>query len=145
MRPDGSIIPYTYTLQEIAAPEGYSVNPEIITWQFEPKQGDGQSFAHETVVIHQESVKDQKTRLYFSKQDFDVLGDDNTEGAFIDGAILSIYEVTGKDEHDQPVYDKDAPFTTWTPENWRRGIRLLDLSQGIPISWWKILRRRGGI
>ena len=36
------------------------------------------------------------------------------KSAFIDGAILSIYEVTGKDEHDQPVYDKDAPFTTWT-------------------------------
>ena len=81
IQPDGSIIPYIYTLQEIAAPEGYSVNPEIITWQFEPKQSDGQSFAHETVVIHQESVKDQKTRLYFSKQDFDALGDDNTDGA----------------------------------------------------------------
>lgn len=130
MRPDGSIIPYTYTLQEIAAPEGYSVNPEIITWQFEPKQGDGQSFAHETVVIHQESVKDQKTRLYFSKQDFDVLGDDNTEGAFIDGAILSIYEVTGKDEHDQPVYDKDAPFTTWTTRKLEKRHKVIGLIAG---------------
>ena len=110
--------------------EGYSVNPEIITWQFEPKQGDGQSFAHETVVIHQESVKDQKTRLYFSKQDFDVLGDDNTEGAFIDGAILSIYEVTGKDEHDQPVYDKDAPFTTWTTRKLEKRHKVIGLIAG---------------
>ena len=130
MQPDGSIIPYTYTLQEIAAPEGYSVNPEIITWQFEPKQSDGQSFAHETVVIHQESVKDQKTRLYFSKQDFDALGDDNTEGAFIDGAILSIYEVTGKDEHDQPVYDKDAPFTTWTTRKSEKRHEVIGLIAG---------------
>ena len=65
MRPDGSIIPYTYTLQEIAAPEGYSVNPEIITWQFEPKQGDGQSFAHETVVIHQERRKGSEDQAVF--------------------------------------------------------------------------------
>lgn len=130
MQPDGSIIPYTYTLQEIAAPEGYSVNPEIITWQFDPKQNDGQSFAHETVVIHQESIKDQKTRLYFSKQDFDALGDNNTEGAFIERAILSIYEVTGKDEHDQPVYDKNAPFTTWTTRKSEKRHEVIGLIAG---------------
>lgn len=43
---------------------------------------------------------------------------------------LSIYEVTGKDEHDQPVYDKDAPFTTWTTRKLEKRHKVIGLIAG---------------
>ena len=44
--------------------------------------------------------------------------------------VVLIYEVTGKDEHDQPVYDKDAPFTTWTTRKLEKRHKVIGLIAG---------------
>ena len=38
--------------------------------------------------------------------------------------------MTGKDEHDQPVYDKDAPFTTWTTRKSEKRHEVIGLIAG---------------
>ena len=38
--------------------------------------------------------------------------------------------MTGKDEHDQPVYDKDAPFTTWTTRKLEKRHKVIGLIAG---------------
>ncbi len=110
---DGSIQPYWYKLREVTPPDGFSVNTQIFKWQFAPdKQGVSYAWgesAEESIV-----VTDEKTRVSISKKDFDALGDDNSNSTFVAGAKLAVYEITGRDEEDNLVYDEANPVEAWT-------------------------------
>lgn len=60
------------------------------------------------------TVKNEKTKIYIEKRDFTHLEDDGIEGAFIEGAVLAVYEVQGKDAEDNYIYDENKALDTWT-------------------------------
>ncbi|MEW4411273.1 SpaA isopeptide-forming pilin-related protein [Clostridium sp. AN503] len=112
---DGRIEPYLYKLKEQIPPDGYAVNTEVFRWQFAPDK-NGVSFAFGEQAEEKVTVANQKTRVEITKKDFDALGDDNGESAFVEGARLAVYELTGRDDEDGLIYDKDRPVDTWTTE-----------------------------
>lgn len=110
---DGHIEPYTYKLKETVPPDGYAVNTQIFKWQFTPDRL-GVSYTFGEAAAEEIQVTNQKTKVKIGKKDFDSLGDDATDGAFIVGAKFALYEILGRDGHDRLIYDKDNPFVEWT-------------------------------
>ncbi len=108
---DNKIIPYRYQLKEVLAPDGYACSTEIFTWQFAPDR-QGVSYSFGEPARQEITVTNQKTRIVIGKKDFDDFGDRNTVGAFLPGAQLAVYEVTGRDETGELVCKKD-PFDQW--------------------------------
>lgn len=104
---DGTISPYTYKLREVVPPDGYAVNPEVFRWQFEPDQ-KRVSYEWGEQAEHKITVKNEKTRIVIRKRDFDQPGSQIPEGA-----ELAIYQVGGRDDHDQILYDEENPFDVW--------------------------------
>lgn len=100
----GRIIPYTYRVTELVPPEGCKVNTEIITFQFQP-DNNGDSYAPTAKAHISLTIRDEQTQLYIEKKDFDT----NTQSAnpFIDGALLAIYEVHGRDSSGNWLYDSE--------------------------------------
>lgn len=109
---DGKVVPYRYKLKEVTPPDGYAVNTEIFTWQFEPDR-QGISYEFGETAKKEVVVEDQKTRIVIGKRDFDVFGDRETSGAFVAGAELALYEVEGRDEKDNWIYRESEPVDTW--------------------------------
>lgn len=129
VQPDGSIIPYLYRLREQVPPDGYAVNTQIFRWQFAPDK-NGVSFvlnetAQETII-----VPDEKTRIIIEKKDFNALADDNSAGAFVAGAQLAVYEITGRDDGDRLIYDESNPAAVWTTLEGENGHVLEGLKAG---------------
>lgn len=112
---EGRIVPYRYRLREITPPDGYAVNTEIVTWQFEPNR-QGSSYVFGEAAKKEISVINKKTQVLIGKRDFDVFGDKETSGAFVAGAELAVYEVRGRDEKDRLIYDESAPCDLWVTE-----------------------------
>lgn len=110
--PGGKIVPYRYRLKEVVPPDGYAVNTEVFTWQFEPNR-QGVSYEFGETAKKEISVANQKTRVVIGKRNFDVFDDPNASGAFVAGAELAVYEVTGRDENDGLIYDESKPFAVW--------------------------------
>lgn len=110
---DGSITPYLYRLRETMPPDGYAVNTQIFRWQFAP-DNEGVSFSLEDAAKESIVVTDEKTRVVIAKKDFDALGDDDSAGAFVAGARLAVYEITGRDQEDGFIYDESKPADVWT-------------------------------
>lgn len=110
---DGSIAPYRYKLREQTPPDGYAVNTQIYCWQFEP-DNRGVSFLMGETAAKTVTVMDEKTRIVIAKKDFDRLGDDDSAGAFVTGARLTVYEITGRDSEDNLIYDESNPAAIWT-------------------------------
>ncbi len=115
MRQDGKIDPYLYKLREQIPPDGYAVNTELFRWQFAPDQ-DGVSFAYGEAALETVTAVNHKTRVEIAKKDFDALVDDNSEGAFIEGARLAVYELMGRGGEDERIYDKEHPAAVWVTE-----------------------------
>lgn len=113
--PGGRIVPYRYRLKEITPPDGYAVNTEIFTWQFEPNR-QGISYVFGETAKKEITVINRKTQVVIGKRDFDVFGDKETSGAFVAGAELAVYKVTGRDEKDALIYDESAPCDLWVTE-----------------------------
>ncbi len=109
---DGEVVPYVYKLMELSPPEGYRVNTEIYRWRFAPGHL-GESYGFGEKAIKEITVVDQKTRIEISKKEFDVFGDKDTAGAFVEGAGLAVYEVTGRDGSGEILYEKDKPVAEW--------------------------------
>lgn len=106
------IVPYRYQLREVMPPDGYAVNTEIFTWQFEPDR-QGVSYGFGETAKKEILVTDRKTRILIGKQDFDVFDDKEASGAFVSGAELAVYEVTGRDDSDGLIYDEANPCDRW--------------------------------
>ena len=99
---DGKILPYHYELREVTPPDGYAVNDEVFRWEFDPKQEAAKHLM----------VEDPVTKILIGKKLFDEFwGADG--GRFVDGAGLAIYEICGRDEQNQLIYDSDHPVAAW--------------------------------
>ena len=109
----GQIIPYVYTVREILPPEGYAVYPWSKTFSFKP-DNDGNPYAYLETAEETVPFTDGLTKVSFTKKDFDALDDDSTDGAFIKGAKMKVFEVTGTDENGEPLYDLSSPAAEWT-------------------------------
>ena len=110
---DGTITPYTYKLREITPPDGFAASSVIKSFQFDPDKG-GVSYQYGEFATENMTVKNEKTKIYIEKRDFTHLEDDGIEGAFIEGAVLAVYEVQGKDAEDNYIYDENKALDTWT-------------------------------
>ena len=108
----GRIIPYTYRVTEIVPPEGYAVNTEVMTFQFQP-DNKGQSYAPSAQAHIGLTIRDERTKLYIGKKDFNFHNSprNSTEAPFstpfIEGALLAIYEVHGRDSSGNWLYDNE--------------------------------------
>lgn len=109
---DGCMEPYLYKLKETTPPDGYAVNTEVFCWEFAPDKG-GVSYAYGEMAKHKAKVVDKRTRVLVSKKDFYALKKDESEEAFVEGAHLAVYELTGRDDKGNPVYDQDNPVEAW--------------------------------
>ena len=112
VKEDGSITPYVYTLREIAPPDGYKIGIAAYTFRFPPGQ-NGNSFKPGQTANKEIHITNEKTKIVIQKKDFDFLGDKNGEGAFVEGARLAVYKVTGRDWEQNYTYDSSAPLITW--------------------------------
>ena len=54
------------------------------------------------------------TRVYITKRDFTNLKDDGIDGAFVNGAVLAVYELNGRNADDSYIYDEANPIAKWT-------------------------------
>ena len=109
----GKITPYTYKVREITPPDGYAVSSVIKTFQFSPDK-NGVSYEYGEFASQTMTVENEKTKIYIEKRNFTHLNDDGIDGAFIDGAVLAVYEVQGRDVDDNFIYDDSNPVETWT-------------------------------
>ncbi len=107
---DGSILPYSYRLQEIIPPEGYAVNPQIFSFEFE-KDRQGISYSWGESARYQVEIKDDRTRVVLQKSIFSDAAD-----AFVEGAHLAVYHVLGRDEEGNYIYDPEEPVAQWITE-----------------------------
>lgn len=107
---DGQMVPYLYKLKEIIPPEGYEVNTQIFTWEFDPDK-DGESYGFGETAKKQFTVADRKTKVSIGKKDFEEM--ENKERGFLAGALLAMYEIIGRDERDQILYDENQPYDQW--------------------------------
>ncbi len=116
VKEDGRLEPYEYRLREVAPPEGYAVNTRIFTWEFEPSRNEI-SYGPGEKAEKQITVTDGRTRVAIGKQDFDLVGEG--AGHFLTGAKLALYEITGRDEKGQILYDEESPRVVWVTEGER--------------------------
>lgn len=110
--PDGSIEPYLYRIKETKPPDGYAVNTLIETFHFTPNH-DGNSYEPGETARFTVTVLNEKSKIYIEKRDFDRLEDSGTDGIFVAGAELAVYEMLGRDEDGAPLYDKEKPAAAW--------------------------------
>ncbi|MDD3252935.1 MAG: SpaA isopeptide-forming pilin-related protein [Lachnospiraceae bacterium] len=106
MQKDGSIQPYWYRLKEVIPPEGYAVNAEVFEWKFAPDK-QGVSFALGESAQMPITVANQKTQVVIGKRDF------AQTGVFVAGAKLAVYELLGRGENQEFLYDEAHPIETW--------------------------------
>lgn len=109
---NGRMEPYLYKLKETTPPDGYAVNTEVFCWEFAPDKS-GVSYAYGEMAKHKVRVVDKRTRVLVLKKDFYALEEDESEEAFVEGAHLAVYELTGRDDKGNPVYDQNNPIEVW--------------------------------
>ena len=103
---DGKIIPYRYRLKEVTPPAGYGADMQIHTFWFDPDhKGDSWGNGQKAEVGLQ--IVNEKTRISISKQDF------GSPEAWVLGAGMAVYQVTGRDGLGQYIYDRENPEDTW--------------------------------
>ena len=101
---DGSIIPYCYRLRETIPPEGYAADPQIYSFEFAPDR-NGVSFSLGESAEYERQIINRKTRIAIRKKDF---GE-----AYVNGAELDVYLVTGTDENGVYLCDEKEPVERW--------------------------------
>lgn len=108
---DGAFEPYTFTVQEISAPAGYQINPEIHEFSMA-------SDVHEGIAIIQNKndgdivdgvlyVDDDESAITISKSDF-------STGEAVPGTKLSVYEAKYDGEKWKSTGKQDGDDWTWT-------------------------------
>ena len=106
---DGSVEPYIYRLKELVPPEGFAVNPQIHSFQFDETEGE----PAETIIYEME-VENEATRIYLEKKELSDLGDAGTDGAFVEGARMAVYRVSELDEEGGYTWAEEDLAEEWT-------------------------------
>lgn len=107
IKPDGSVEPYRYELQEIIPPKGYAVKAEPDTIVFAPGSYEYQSTARKAVT-----VVNEQTRIQIGKAILEQVMDGGPD-SYVEGAELALYEVTGRDMYGDYLYQEDKPVAEW--------------------------------
>ena len=110
---NGIMTPYVYKVKEITPPDGYQTNGVTQTFQFAPDK-NGVSYSYDDFAFETLTVTDEVTRVYITKRDFTNLKDDGIDGAFVNGAVLAVYELNGRNADDSYIYDEANPIAKWT-------------------------------
>ena len=129
MLADGAVDPYVYKVSEAIPPEGYKTVGYTVSFQYE-KDKNGTPYAYGESAVKEFTFTDALTKVVIKKKDFDTLSDDNTDAAFIKGAQLAVYEVTGTDGEGNAVYDDTAPVKIWTTTGSASEITIEGLTAG---------------
>ena len=111
---DGRVEPYLYKLREIVPPKGYAATTRIFTWEFSANQ-NGDSFRPGEEAKKNLRIVNEPTRISLGKADFDQLGVPQSRW-FLAGAELAVYELTGRNEKDELLYDADNPQKQWVTD-----------------------------
>lgn len=127
---DGTVTPFTYKIKEIAAPTGYSVIDKTYTFKFDPEKEGGLAYDFGDIASKEYTYIDAKTTFRFSKKDFDSLCDDTADDAFIEGAVINLYELTGIDADGNPIYDTALPLKTITTKKIEHTVEITGLTGG---------------
>ena len=126
---DGTIIPYRYTVTELLPPAGYQIDPTIYTWKFDPDDA-GVSYGSGAAAEHDLTVHDKKTSVILSKKDLYSAGTDETDAAYVGGAELTVYELSGIDGNGDPVFDESSPLRTITTAETVHDVEITGLPAG---------------
>ena len=126
---DGSVMPYRYRVSEILPPEGYQIDNKSYVFSFKP-DNHGASYAAFETATFAVAVTDRKTAFKLSKKALLSEGDDESDDAHIDGAVLKVYELIGTDIHGAPIYDTSAPLRTITLSKTTHEYDLIGLTAG---------------
>lgn len=111
VKADGSVEAYTYKLKEITPPDGFAANPRIFTFTFDG-DGDYRANPEAEYVLYETSVENSPVRIRIEKKDFDRFNDVGTDGAFVDGAVLAVYEAR-MGENGTYTYEEENLFEQW--------------------------------
>lgn len=125
---DGTIHPYTYKLKEITPPDGFAANPQVLTFTF-PADGDYREEPEVRFSLYETEAENGPTRLWIEKKDFEHLNDQGTDGAFVDGAVLAVYEAK-RNEEGEYTYEEEDLFEEWTTDREEGRHLLTGLSAG---------------
>lgn len=109
---NGTVEPYMYRIKEIIPPEGHAINTLVETFCFAPNN-NGQSYEPGETAKYSITIKNEKTKIFIEKRDFEKLEINGIDGAFVEGAEMAIYELQGRDEEDNFLYDNNNAFTEW--------------------------------
>lgn len=111
---DGTITPYTYKLREQVPPEGFAVTDEVYTFVFDDGADSYGKDYTVTVVLHETQVVNEPTRLYLEKKDLEKLNDAGADGAFVEGAVMAVYQVREVNGEGEYVYQPEDLVARWT-------------------------------
>ena len=112
VKADGSVEAYTYKLKEVTPPDGFAANPRIFTFTFDG-DGDYRENPETEYALYETSVENSPTRIRIEKKDFDQLNDAGTDGAFVEGALLAVYEAR-MGEDGTYTYEEENLFEQWS-------------------------------
>lgn len=112
-RENGKIEPYKYSLKEILPPEGFAVNPQIYTFTFQNGEGDYSEDGAIHTVIHEQDVKNDVTKIYLEKREMEDLEDSGTEGIFVEGACMAVYQISEINHKGEYTYTEEDLITEW--------------------------------
>lgn len=92
VKPDGTVSPYTYTIEELSPPDLYQISEGRKEFQF-----DGTS--QEKVISYRCTIENKPTEIRFKKTNFDT-------GMAVEGAEIAVYQA--KAENGEYVKDGEA-------------------------------------
>ena len=129
-RENGTIKPYKYRLKEIIPPEGFAVNPQIYTFIFPNGEKDYSEDSAVHTVIHEQTIKNDITKIYLEKRELEELEDSGTEGMFVEGASMAVYRISEIDDKGKYVYTEEDLITEWVTSSEEKRHLLTGLTAG---------------
>ncbi len=125
----GKVIPYRYRVCEILPPAGYQIDNRSINFSF--KEDDhGVPYAHGEYAEYSMEFVDRKTEFKLSKKSLGSAGGDETDDAFVDGAVLKVHPLLSVDADGNPVYEASDVLATITTDKSIHEYALTGLTAG---------------
>lgn len=129
-RKSGKIEPYRYRLKEVLPPEGFAVNPQIYTFIFQNGEGDYSENGLIHTVLHEQTIKNDVTKIYLEKKELESLDDSGTEGIFVEGACMAVYRISEINDEGEYTYTEKDLVTEWLTSSKEKRHLLTGLTAG---------------